>query len=59
MTWPLAGLLLLNAKHAVRQLVRYPLFSIVAVLSLVIGIGARSARIQAAEPRLSKPLRCL
>ena len=56
MTSPLAGLLLLDTKHAVRQLVRYPVFSIVAVLSLVIGIGAATAVFTVFNVALLQPL---
>jgi predicted permease len=56
MSWPLAGLLLLDTKHAVRQLVRYPAFSIVAVLSLVIGIAATTAVFTVFNVALLQPL---
>jgi hypothetical protein len=53
---PLSGLLLHNTTHAVRQLVRYPLFSIVAVLSLAIGIGATTAVFTVFNVSLLQPL---
>src|SRR5215204_5469096 len=56
MNWPLAGLLLLDTKYAVRQLLRYPVFSIVAVLSLAIGIGATTAIFTVFNVSLLQPL---
>jgi predicted permease len=56
MSWPLAGLLLLDTKYAVRQLLRYPVFSIVAVLSLAIGIGATTAIFTVFNVSLLQPL---
>ena len=53
---PVAGLLLQHTKHAGRQLVRYPLFSTVAVLSLVIGIGATTAVFTVFNVTLLQPL---
>jgi predicted permease len=45
-----------HTKHAVRQLVRYPSFSIVAVLSLAIGIGATTAVFTVFNVALLQPL---
>lgn len=56
MTSPLSGLLLQHTKHAVRQLVRYPAFSVVAVLSLVLGIGATTALFTVLNVALLQPL---
>src|SRR4051812_46033016 len=56
MSWPVAGLLLLDTKYAVRQLVRYPVFSTVAVLSLTIGIGAITAVFTVLNVSLLQPL---
>ena len=53
---PVAGLLLQHTKHALRQLVRYPAFSIVAVLSMVIGIGATTAVFTVFNVALLQPL---
>ena len=53
---PVTGLLLLDTKHAVRQLVRYPVFSIVAVLSMAIGIGATTAVFTVFNVALLQPL---
>lgn len=48
--------LLQHAKHAVRQLVRYPVFSLVAVLSMAIGIGATTAIFTVFNVALLQPL---
>ena len=48
--------LLQHAKHAVRQLVRYPVFSLVAVLSMAIGIGATTAMFTVFNVALLQPL---
>ena len=45
-----------HAKHAVRQLVRYPVFSLVAVLSMAIGIGATTAIFTVFDAALLQPL---
>jgi predicted permease len=52
----LGGLLLQHTRYAVRQLVRYPVFSIVAMLSLVIGVGAATAVFTVLNVSLLQPL---
>jgi predicted permease len=56
MTSPSAALLLQHAKHAARQLVRYPGFSIVAVLSMAVGIAATTAVFTVFNVALLQPL---
>src|SRR4051812_25329215 len=56
MNLPQAGLLLQHTKHAVRQVSRYPAFSVVAVLSVVIGIGTTTAVFTVFNATLLQPL---
>ena len=56
MIWHLARLLVLDTKHAVRQFVRYPVFTIVVVFSLVIGIGSTTAVFTVFNVALLQPL---
>ena len=43
-------------RHAVRQLIRTPLHSIIAILVLVVGIGANTAIFSLVNPLLLRPL---
>ena len=45
----------MNLRHAARQLVRSPVFSIAAVVSLAIGIGANTAIFTATNALLLAP----
>ena len=48
--------ILRDARHAIRQLVRTPVFSIVAVLTIALGVGATSAVFSVVNGILLRPL---
>ena len=51
-----AAQMLRDARHALRQLVRTPVFSIVAVLTIALGVGATSAVFSVVNGILLRPL---
>ena len=51
-----AAQMLRDARHAVRQLVRTPVFTVVAVLTIALGVGATSAVFSVVNGVLLRPL---